>query len=149
MLRLKNNFSLPINILIDRTYNELIDPEFSIILKNLEVICVELIEIFLIKTTKNVQIIINIVPTVSRCSMVSSIGLCAYNCLSNYNFSYENIKFIIKNWTVRLNINVSKINHENGIMVTKQINDYERYRSALENILIRKTLLHCIHIILD
>jgi len=141
----KNNHKYwkPINIKILEIFSSIIDPEFSYSLIKIHVISIEGIFIELTSFSKKIRATLSIFPTIEKCSMASVISLSVKNQTSNFNFNFKLFIFLPYNWFLEFKIYISDAFHKNGTSISKQINDFERSSAALENFMIRKTILNC------
>jgi hypothetical protein len=133
----------PINVTFLEIFSSLIDPEFSYSLIKIHVISIEGIVIEATHFSKKIRANLSIFPTIEKCSMASVISLSVRNQTSNFNFNYKIFIFLPYNWFFDFKIYISDVFHKNGSNISKQINDFERSSAALENFMIRKTILNC------
>jgi hypothetical protein len=142
-LKKDHKYWKPVTIKILEIFSSIIDPEFSYFLINIHVISIEGIFIELTNFSKKIRTNLSIFPTIEKCSMVSMISLSAKNQTSNFNFNFQIFIFLPYNWFFDFKIYISDVFHKNGSTISKQINDFERSSAALENFMIRKTILNC------
>jgi hypothetical protein len=150
--KIKNDFKfsiirsvswIPIGFFILSQLNSIIDPEYPILIFDLEILKLESIIIKNKIFSQLVSYEISFFPTYGQCKLAPLLGISIIMSILKKSTLKKAFKQINKKWSLNFKIILTNENHSTGENITKQLNDRERLSAALENSSIRLSVLKC------
>lgn len=138
---------IPIGFVILSQLNWIIDPEYPILIIDLEILKLESIIIKNKIFSQLVSYEISFFPTYGQCKLAPLLGISIIMSILKKSTLKKAFKQTNKKWSLNFKIILTNKNHTAGENITKQLNDRERLSAALENSSIRLSVLKCMKLI--
>lgn len=135
----------PIGFTIFFQLDEIIDPEFPILLIKLRVLKLEFIKILFYIPFQKLVYSISFFPTYGKCKLAPLIGIILFSTYFKKITMKKLIKLVFTSWFIHFKVKLANNDHTIGENITKQLNDKERLSAALENKSIRISVLKCVN----
>jgi len=138
---------IPIGFVLLSQLNWIIDPEYPILIFDLEILKLESIIIKNKIFSQLVSYEISFFPTYGQCKLAPLLGISIIMAILKKSTLKKAFKQTNKKWSLNFKITLTDKKHTAGENITKQLNDRERLSAALENSSIRLSVLKCMKLI--